>query len=327
MARRLLRLSIVIPVFNVEKYLPDCLDSILSKTNLAYKEKFEIILVDNNSSDKSLKICKEYRKKFPGMIRVSRCEPWGASAVRNLGVKRAKGEYLWFVDSDDYLEKGAVKRIIKRIEKEGEKKQTKKKKKSLDAICISVRRVYEDGKTNVLTAVNPRKKGWKERYIMYGFPPFQNVYRRRFWMKNFKFPEGMIHEDMAILSSVVLYAEKIVCINKVLYNYRQRKNSVLHQVGWNPRSLDIFKALGILYGKFKEKNAILKYYDELEYFFIWNLLIDSAKDFRGFREGKSGKKQTRAMLKKFFPNWVKNKYFREKPLKFKLNCFRGYLGF
>lgn len=306
------RLSIIIPVFNVEGYVSECLDSILKDDN---RRSFEVILVDNNSSDKSYEICKKYQEKYPRKVKLFKCKKWGASAVRNFGVKKASGEYLWFVDSDDYIEKGATKKIIEKI-----------KTKKPDVICMSVRRVYENGESNLLTAVKPRTKNWKGRYIMYGFPPFQNVYRREFWVKNFEFPEGMIHEDMAILSSAVLYTSKMVCISEVLYNYRQRKNSVLHQEGWNPRSLDIFKALGILYGKFNEKNAIKKYKSELEYFFIWNLLIDSAKDFRGFKEGKAGKTQTRAMLKKFFPNWMKNKYFRKKSFKFKINCFRGYLG-
>ncbi len=307
----MLKLSIIIPVFNVDEYLKECLDSILAQK----KSGIEIILVENYSSDKSYEICKDYKEKFPKVIKVFRTKKWGASAVRNYGVKKASGEYIWFIDSDDWIEKGAIEKVLGKVEK-----------KKADVVCISVRRVYEDGRTNILTAVNPKEKNWKERYIMYGFPPFQNIYRKDFWAKNFEFPEGIIHEDMAILSTVILYTEKISAIDEVIYNYRQRKNSVLHQEGWNPHSLDIFKALGILYGKFNEKGMLERYKAEIEYFFIWNLLIDSAKDFRGYSEGKAGKEQTKLILKQFFPNWMKNKYFRNKPLKFKLNCYRGYLG-
>lgn len=114
-----------------------------------------------------------------------------------------------------------------------------------------------------------------------------------------KFPEGMIHEDMAIISTAVLWTDKVVFVEEPLYNYRQRAESILHQSGWNPRSLDIFKALGIMYGKFNEAGKLAEYHDEIEYFFIWNLLIDSAKDFYGHPEGRAGQEQTRAMLKKF----------------------------
>ena len=306
----MLKLSIIIPVFNVEDYLSECLDSILGQK---YKS-LEIILIDNNSTDNSYKICEKYAKKCPE-IKLFKYEKWGAAAVRNFGVKKAKGKYLWFIDSDDFIEKNSIKKLI----------DTAEKNKS-DTVVMSVRRIYEDGRKNILTAVNTTKPDWQKRYIMYGFPPFQNLYKRTFWTKNLEFPEGMIHEDMAILSTAILYTEKISFINEVLYNYRQRKNSVLHQEGWNPRSLDIFRALDVLLERFKIANKFDEYYSELEYFFIWNLLIDSAKDFHGHAGGKEGTKRTQDMMKSLFPNWRKNKYLKKKPLKFRLNCLRGYFG-
>lgn len=306
-----MKLSIIIPVYNVEEYLKECLDSILSQET----KDVEVILVDNNSTDSSPKIIKTYQKKYPKIIKSLTCKTWGASAVRNLGVKKATGDYIWFVDSDDFLEKDAIKKLLKKIDEE-----------KADAINFSVRRVYENGQENILTAVNTDKAGWKKRYAMYGFPPFQNIYLKKFWQKHFEFPEGMIHEDMAILSAAVLYTNKISYIDDVLYSYRQRKGSVLHKKGFDPHSYDIFKALGILYGKFNEAKKLDEYHDELEYFFIWNLLIDSVKDFNKGIEGKSGKEQTRATLKRLFPAWYKNPYLRKKPLKFRLNCLRGFLG-
>ena len=307
----MIKLSIIIPVYNVEEYLSECLDSILGQK---YKD-LEIILIDNNSTDDSLKLAKTYKKKHPKLIKVLKCETWGAAAARNLGVKKAKGKYIWFIDSDDYIEKGAIKKLIDTAEKNNS-----------DIVTIAVRRVYEDGKTNILTAVNTKKPDWKKRYIMYGFPPFQNLYKRDFWVKNLEFPEGMIHEDMAILSAAVLYTNNVSCVDKVLYNYRQRKNSVLHQEGWNPHSLDIFRALDVLLERFKNAGKFEEYYNELEYFFVWNLLIDSAKDFYGHSAGKEGQKRTREMLKNLFPKWRKNHYLRKKSLKFRINCRRGYFG-
>lgn len=314
-----LMLSIVIPVYNVEEYLRECLDSILGQDY----DNFEVILADNNSTDKSYEICEEYAKKNPGVVRVYQCERWGAAATRNFGVEKAKGKYLWFIDSDDYIEKGAVRKLVEKAEES-----------NADVVTLAMRRVYGDGHEDVLTAVDTTKPNWKSRYVMYGIAPVQNLYRREFWVRYLGFPEGMIHEDMAVLSATVLYTDKIAFVEEPLYNYRQRSGSVLHQKSWNPHALDIFKALGILYGKFKAAGKVEEYHDELEYFFIWNLLIDSAKDFyagsaRGSRERaekKAGQEQSRAMLKEFFPKWRKNRFFRGKPLKFRLNCYRGYLG-
>lgn len=316
------KLSVVIPVYNVEEYLRECLDSVLGQDF----DDFEVILVDNKSTDKSYEMCEEYVRKNPGRVRVYQCEKWGAAAVRNFGAEKAKGEYLWFVDSDDYIEPGAMRRLVETAERDG-----------ADAVVMALRRVYEDGHMDILTAVDTTKEGWQSRYVRYGLAPYQNLYRREFWAEHFEFPEGMIHEDMAIMSTAVLHTDKISFVEEPLYNYRQRAGSVLHQGEWNPHSLDIFKALGILYGKFSEAGKLEEYRDELEYFFIWNLLIDSAKDFyvgpyastgnaRERAEKKAGQEQSRAMLKKFFPKWRKNRFLKQKPLKFRLNCYRGYLG-
>lgn len=102
------KLSVIIPVYNVEEYLRECLDSILGQDY----DDFEVILVDNNSTDKSYEICEEYARKYPEVVRVYRCEAWGAAAARNFGVEKARGEYIWFIDSDDYIEKGAIRKLV-----------------------------------------------------------------------------------------------------------------------------------------------------------------------------------------------------------------------
>jgi hypothetical protein len=109
-----------------------------------------------------------------------------------------------------------------------------------------------------------------------------------------------------------------------LYFYRQTPNSVLHRSSWSEHAYDIFPALEGLYGRFKAVQAQKQYHDELEWFFIWNLLIDSAKDFAAFPEGRPGFARSRAMLKKYFPNWRKNRFLREKPLKLRIRVRLNY---
>ena len=105
-------LSIIIPIYNSEKYLRDCLASVIDQT---YKD-LEIILVDNNSTDNSLKICKEYAAK-DNRIRLMQERKKGAAAARNLGIKAAKGDYITFADSDDYLREDAYEILLNRIKK------------------------------------------------------------------------------------------------------------------------------------------------------------------------------------------------------------------
>ena len=102
-------LSIIVPVYNSEKYLKECLNSIVSDNHL-----IEIILVDDGSTDQSATICDEYAKKVDN-IRVFHLTNKGVSAARNFGIKHSNGQWIWFIDSDDFIAINAIKVIIKNI--------------------------------------------------------------------------------------------------------------------------------------------------------------------------------------------------------------------
>ena len=104
----MLKLSIVIPIYKVENYLPACLDSAL----LPGREDYEIIAVDDGSPDRSGQIAEEYAAHYPGLIRVIHQENGGLGAARNTGIEAAKGEYLLFLDSDDCLSPGALSEML-----------------------------------------------------------------------------------------------------------------------------------------------------------------------------------------------------------------------
>lgn len=107
-----IRFSIIIPVYNTEKYLERCLDSVLGQN---YKE-IEIILINDGSKDNSLKICEKYKKRFSEIVLIDQ-ENQGLGAARNRGIENSNGEYLIFLDSDDYVEKDSLKaadNIVKR---------------------------------------------------------------------------------------------------------------------------------------------------------------------------------------------------------------------
>lgn len=308
-----MNISVVVPVYNTEEYLAECLESLV-------KQKFaglEIIVVDNGSTDDSLLIAKEFKRNYPDIIRILKCKKPGASAARNLGAKEATGNYLWFVDSDDWVAKDSLSKLFKRAKETG-----------ADAVVMTVIKKFEDGKETILGAVEPEKDtNWRDRYVMYGFGPFQNLYRRKFWLEKMGgFDEGMIHEDMALLSAAVLHTEKIVSVPEGLYFYRQREGSVLHQPKWNKKALDIFPAMELIYQRFEKSGKLEKYIEAIEYFFIWNLLLDAAREFGKWREGKVGFRQIRKTMRKFFPNWRKNRYFRRKSLGIRLRCYLGYSG-
>lgn len=306
-----MKVSIVVPVYNAGKYLERCLDSILASLG---KTDGEILAIDNNSTDDSAKIIRKYAKKYPQITALS-CKTPGAAAVRNYGAKRAQGEFLWFIDSDDTITKDAISQLLKTAEKE-----------KADFVMLGMKRIFPDGHEDKLYAIDPEEAGAKHRFVRYGLGPVQVFLRREWWNKHFKFKEGIIHEDMELMSTLILHTDNFSAIKEPIYNYYQNSGSVLHQKKWNPHAFDIFPALESLHKHFKEAGALEEYHEDLEWFFIWNLLIDSAKDFGAHSEGKPGFAQSRAMLKKYFPNWPKNKYLREKSPKLRLYIRLNYYG-
>ena len=337
-------LSIIIPVYNAEKYLSRCLDSVLKSIEKS-GQKVEIILINNNSTDKSAEIIQDFIKLTPP--RTIRSEvnliP-GAAATRNLGATFAKGDYLWFIDADDYISEDAISLLAKTINSAKTAKPSKvpENAKSIrtskitptfnhkpDLVMFGADNIGRDGaKIRYFSPVDPATPDYKSRFVRYGMGPWQVVINRRWWEKyRFAFREGIIHEDMELMSALILFTNHLAAINQPLYFYCDNPGSVLHKKGFNPRSFDIFPALTGLYERFTAQNATKTYHDELEWFFIWNLLIDSAKDFRVSREGRIGIKDTRRFLQEYFPNWSKNRFLREKPLKLRLRVRLNYLGF
>lgn len=303
--------SIIIPVYNAEKYLERCVKSVIASFS---DLDGEILLIDNKSTDNSLTIAKDLHKKYPKIISLLHCDIPGAAAVRNFGVKQARGKYMWFIDADDTIAEDAIKKLI-----------TKAESTNADIVMMGAKRVYKNSHSDYLSAVDASKNDYKSRFVRYGAGPWQFLFRLSWWKEHdFSFREGMIHEDMEMISALILYTDSFASIDEPLYTYYQNDNSVLHKMEWDEHAFDIFPALRGLYQRFEEAGAVKKYHDELEWFFIWNLLIDSAKDFAKSPEGKPGFKRSREMLKEYFPKWRQNNFLRQKPAKLRLRVRINY---
>jgi len=324
-----LKISVIIPVYNTGKFLSECVLSIVrwDKADDKSGKSFpgEILLVDNGSTDNSLEVAKKLAEKF-SFVKTLVCKTPGAAAAKNYGLKRAKGDWVWFIDSDDFVMPGAVRKVFDRIKKTPE----------VDAVVMGMDRVDEDGKTlnrplssirTTLDDANISQKEWISKFVRYGLGPVQVPARREFLVQNkLFFDEGMIHEDMAIMSSYVLYTNKIASISDSIYMYRQRKGSVLHSPVWSKKELDIFKALELLSKRFEKTGRYEEFKPELEYFYIWNLLDDAAHEFKKFKEGRREFKTIRKTIKSRFPKWRHNKYFRGCPLMVRLRCEAAFFG-
>lgn len=216
------RFSIILPIYNVEKYLPACIDSIIDQN---YKD-YEIILVDDGSKDTSGRICDDYSLKYDS-VRVIHKPNGGQSDARNVGLKKAIGEYVFFVDSDDYLiDNNVLSRINNRIESA-----------SPDVIAFKSIKWFEStGKTSTSTVDLSVSANAVQPYQKYLELIDKDTYSNSAWSKvirrsllvdnNIEFEKGLLGEDNDWYYKVVEHIQSLELINEPLYVYRQREGSI-----------------------------------------------------------------------------------------------------
>ena len=209
-----MKFSVVVPVYNVEAYLDDCLRSLQTQDYSDY----EVICVNDGSTDGSRKILTAWETMMPQMRVIDRANG-GLSAARNTGLQAATGDYVVFVDSDDWVEPMMLARLAE--ESDGE-----------DMICFACRRTDN----NTYDTLQPEQdRGWSyynRHALEHRKVPFvcvwQRCYRRSFLIENnLCFREGILHEDNEFTPRACLKAKKVTVIPDVLYNYRVRPGSIM----------------------------------------------------------------------------------------------------
>lgn len=245
-----MRFSIVVPVYNVESYLNDCLKSLQAQD---YTD-FEVICVNDGSTDSSREILTEWETRFPQMRVIDR-ENGGLSAARNTGLAVADGDYVVFVDSDDWVEPTMLARLAE--ESNGE-----------DMICFACRRT--DNNTYD-TLQSEQDRGWSyynHHALEHREVPFvcvwQRCYRREFLEENYlRFREGILHEDNEFTPRACFKAKSIKTIPDVLYNYRMRPGSIMATRGMKSKEslITIGNELSALFNKEKgiDKTVIYRH--------------------------------------------------------------------
>lgn len=215
------KVSVIIPVYNTEKYLKDCLDSLLGQSF----QNFEAILIDDGSGDQSSAICDEYQKK-DFRIKVIHQKNQGVSVARNRGIEEAKGEWIFFLDSDDILPENALKNLIEQ---------------NSDFVIGSIEEIDEDGNYNGICNSIPKKELNKRQTLNILFDESLYGYQGYLWNKLYRYAiirdnkitfDSSIkyNEDRLFITEYLLYCSKITMIPQIIYYYRQREGSALGQI-------------------------------------------------------------------------------------------------
>lgn len=235
--------SIIIPVFNVEKYLCRCIDSILSQEST----DVEILLIDDGSTDKSNEICDRYSQKS-NLIKVFHKKNGGVSSARNIGIKEAKGDYAWFVDSDDYIEKNSLATIITSI-------------KAIKADVYEFAFNRNNIKHSIVNGSLLINNNNKIVQFYLDCPKFHlwNKIIRMDLVKSTKFVDDIsIGEDFLFLSIIFNNSNSYVYMNSSIYNYFDNRSesamTSLTKETKNKNFNSIFKYLVIHKSLFKPYN-------------------------------------------------------------------------
>lgn len=262
------KVSIIIPVYNVEKYLND---SINSAINQSYTN-IEILIIDDGSKDNSRKICNAFSQKDK-RIKVFHTENCGAGAARNIGLDIAKGDFIMFLDADDFLELDAVEKMLNAIIA-----------KNADFITADYINTYEDGtKWQVSTFADSKELKLSindpyETFFFMNSSTCNKIFKRNFLEKNnIKYVEGVKAEDAIFSTSCLIHSTRAYFMPILMYNYRQRKGDSAS----TNCSLQFFKssnrAYREIYNNFKNSNNLsyYRYYYAKTINFIIFKFIDS----------------------------------------------------
>ena len=255
------KISIVVPVYNVEKYIERNLESLVNQT---YKN-IEIIVVNDGSPDNSQEVIDKFKKKYP-KIKSYIKENGGLSDARNYGIAKATGKYIMFVDSDDYVEKNIVEALYNSI----------KENKSDIAICD----IYDNYETSNRNDIykNYIPKSFCDIYtdklqLLNRFCAWNKLFNiELFKDKNMRFAKNKIYEDLRLIPKLYLKANKISYVNKPLYHYIIRDNSIMTSSNIQ-KNLDIISGFEDLISYFKKEKKYSEFKEELEYLIVDHLYI------------------------------------------------------
>ena len=311
------KVSVIVPVYNVEDYIEKCLNSLVNQT----LEDIEIIIVNDGSKDNSENIIKSFLSRYPQKIKYLKKENGGLSDARNYGIPYATGEYIAFLDSDDYVELDTYENMYNLAKKE-------------NSDMVECNFIWEYPK-KIKIDIGKKYSGKHEMIEKIRVVAWNKLIKRQVIEKSkIQFPKGYRYEDVEFTYKLIPYLENISFLEEPSIHYIQRQNSISNMQ--NERTKEIFVVLNNVIKYYKELGIYEEYKDELEYVYTRYLLCSSLLRMVKIKEKKTRKEilnLTWENLNKNFPNWKcnkilkKNKSIKDKYIKsvnkftYKIYCF------
>lgn len=294
----MVKVSVIVPVYNVEAYLDKCLSTLVNQT----LTDMEIIVVNDGATDNSQKIIQEYARKYP-KVKAYIKENGGLSDARNYGLQYAAGEYVGYVDSDDFVEKDMFELLYR-----------KAKEEDSDIVECNLRHTYPDMEDIEIG----EKIQDKKEMLMFGRSVVWNKIYKRSWLLSTGviFPKGLIYEDVEFFIKLVPHIRRYSYVDAASIHYVQRSSSINNQS--SVKTLDILKVLDHIYEYYEENGYLQEYQEALEFFYTRILLCSSFHRMCGVADRTERKLVMKLNYEKLvhtFPKWHKNPVLKRKNIK------------
>lgn len=295
------KVSIIIPVYNVEKYIDRCLNSLVNQT----LKDIEIIVVNDGSPDNSQNIIDKYVKKYPRKIKSFIKENGGQGSARNFGLTKATGEYIGYVDSDDYVELDMYEKLYK-----------KAKERNYDIVTCGNYNVSEDYKYKNPDGVLKTYSNKIENTMFGKMAVWNKIYKKDILIKNnLTFKEKVWYEDLAFTLKTIINAKTYAFVDKPLYNYLIRQGSTMNNSNIN-RNLEILQAFDDILEYINYQNN-KKLFEKIEFLAVDHIYISSIVRIIRTNASNKNKREVIGKLIKYmninFPQYKNNKYLKTLP--------------
>jgi len=297
--------SVIVPVYNVEKYLDECLSSLVNQT----LSELEIIVVNDGTKDNSQSIIDHYVKQYPNKVVSLIKENGGLGDARNYGIPYAKGEYIGFVDSDDIVHLEMYEKMF-----------NKAKLEDSDLVLCDLEYFYETSSEKMVKEGLVQIENIDVNKTVFLSPLFawNKLYRKSLFIESgLKYPIGLWYEDIPVTVPFFTLAKKISYVHETLIYYRQRSTSIMGSVD-NPKVKDIFDIMHLCLNYFKDHNLLETYHDELEFLFLEHLMLNGGFRFLLSHKYKDYLAFSIDTLDLNFPHWRNNKYLFTLPRRYQI---------
>lgn len=299
----MVKVSCIVPIYNVEAYLPACLDSLVNQDC----NDFEVILVNDGSNDKSLQIANDYAAKYSVFTVVSKVNG-GLSDARNYGMKYARGEYICFVDSDDWVATNYISALL-----------TKASETNCGCVICDMEYKYDDGSSYFSSGgdVLDGNVNMHPQLITINNSACNKLFKKEI-VEAFEFPFGMAYEDLATIPVSLALSKTIAKVEQPLYFYRQRSGSIAHSA--NMKIFDIYKAIKRCIDYFNDHN-MKQYVPLMQSMYVvhgLDLTTLRIKDFDDTSLLPSYWKKNIECMNQYYPNYKQDEKYKVYSFKKKL---------